>query len=55
MVTKDKNDVRGTGFEGKKPYKKPQLQIYGDLGSVTTKINVTMNEDGGNMPGADHT
>jgi hypothetical protein len=35
MVFEDKKDVKGVRPEGKKPYRKPVLQVYGDLASIT--------------------
>jgi hypothetical protein len=35
MVFEDKKDVQGVSAEGKKPYSKPKLEVYGDLASIT--------------------
>ena len=37
MSFEDKKDVQRP--EGKKPYSKPRLQVYGDLGSITKSAN----------------
>jgi hypothetical protein len=55
MVLEDKKEVQGVSPEGKKPYRKPELQIYGDLGSVTKNISGGTHEDKGNVKGADRT
>jgi hypothetical protein len=39
MGFEDKKDVKAVSPEGKKPYSKPQLQVYGDLGSITKAAN----------------
>jgi len=35
MVFEDQKEVQGVSPEGKKPYRKPELQVYGDLSSIT--------------------
>ena len=55
MVLEDKKDVQGVSPETKKPYRKPELQTYGDLGSITKTISGGKKEDKGNHPGADRT
>jgi len=55
MVLEDEKKVPEVSPEGKKPYRKPQLQIYGDLSSITRHVASGMNEDGGDTPGADMT
>ena len=47
MVLKDQKEARGVGPEGKKPYNKPQLQTYGDLGSITKTQHRTAKQDSG--------
>jgi hypothetical protein len=37
MSFEDKKDVQSP--EGKKPYSKPRLQVYGDLGAITQSAN----------------
>jgi hypothetical protein len=55
MVLEDQKEVKGVSPQEKKPYHKPQLQIYGDLGSITSTVGTGKNEDHGDMPGADKT
>jgi hypothetical protein len=35
MKFENEKDVKGGNSAGKKPYSKPQLQVYGDLGTIT--------------------
>lgn len=55
MVLEDKKDAQGLSPEGKKPYRKPELQIYGDLGSITGHLSPGKKEDSGNTMFADMT
>jgi len=51
MGFEDKKDVKAVSPEGKKPYSKPQLQVYGDLGSITkSSNNGSAAADGGVSP-----
>jgi hypothetical protein len=51
MVFEDKKDVKGLSPEGKKPYRKPVLQVYGDLGAITrSKDSGHPTADGGVAP-----
>jgi hypothetical protein len=47
MVLRDQKDVQRVSSEGKKPYRKPELQVYGDLGSMTRTFTTGKNEDHG--------
>ena len=47
MVLNDKKDAQKIRPEGKKPDSKPQLQIYGDLGSITKTQHRTAKQDSG--------
>ena len=38
----------------KKVYQKPQLEVYGDLGEITQKINKHGHGDGGTNPGGNN-
>lgn len=31
----DKKEIQGVSLKGKKPYRKPELQVYGDLKTIT--------------------
>ena len=51
MVFEDKKDVKAVSPEGKKPYSKPRLQVYGDLGAITKSANNgSPSADGGVSP-----
>jgi len=39
MAFKEEKDVQAVSPKGKKPYRKPELQVYGDLSSITGAIN----------------
>jgi hypothetical protein len=45
MVLEDKKDAQVVSPGGKKPYRKPQLQIYGDLNTITRAVTTGKNED----------
>lgn len=48
MVLKDQKEVQGVGLKGTKPYRKPELQVYGDLKTITgAHDNGHPNADGG--------
>jgi len=52
MSFEDQKNVQKVSPEGKKPYSKPQLQVYGDLGSITRSANNGHpTADGGVAPG----
>ena len=34
----------------RKPYKKPEVQVYGDLAAITQMLNVTGQSDGAGHP-----
>jgi hypothetical protein len=51
MGFEDQKDIHGVRPGGRKPYRKPELQIYGDLSSITRTVNITdKNEDHGDGP-----
>ena len=39
MAFKEEKDVQAVSPKGKKPYRKPELQVYGDLSSITGTSN----------------
>jgi hypothetical protein len=41
MSFEGEKDVNGGSAAGKKPYSKPQLQVYGDLGAITASASNT--------------
>jgi hypothetical protein len=45
MAFEDQKEAESISPEGKKPYRKPQLQIYGDLGSLTGHVTTGKQED----------
>jgi hypothetical protein len=45
MVLEDQKGAQVVSPEGKKPYRKPQLQIYGDLNTITNAVTAGKNED----------
>ena len=45
--SKDRKDVVAGGTERKKPYSKPKLQVYGDLGSITKTQHRNTKQDSG--------
>jgi hypothetical protein len=45
MALEDQKEAESISPEGKKPYRKPQLQIYGDLGSLTGHLTTGKQED----------
>ena len=50
----ERNENAGSKTK-RKPYKRPRLQVYGDLRSITSAVGTaSMNVDGG-MPGSDKT
>jgi hypothetical protein len=56
MVFEDKKDARKVSPEGKKPYSKPKLQVYGDLGTITnTQHRNTMQDSGDGTHTSDNT
>lgn len=46
MVLEDRKEDGVVRPEGKKPYRKPQLQIYGDLNTITKAVSSGKKEDG---------
>jgi hypothetical protein len=47
MVFEDKKDAKKVSPEGKKPYSKPKLQVYGDLSSITRTVHRNTKQDSG--------
>ena len=45
LVLEDQKGAQVVSPEGKKPYRKPQLQIYGDLNTITNAVTAGKNED----------
>ena len=45
MAFEEEKEAEAVSPEGKKPYRKPQLQVYGDLGSLTGHLTTGMAED----------
>jgi hypothetical protein len=43
------------GASGRKPYMKPQMQIYGDLREITQAVGASMAPDGGAKAGMTRT
>jgi hypothetical protein len=51
-----KKDARKVSPEGKKPYSKPKLQVFGDLGTITkTQHRNTMQDSGDGSHTSDNT
>jgi hypothetical protein len=47
MVLKDQKEARRVSPEGRKPYSKPKIQVYGDLGSITKTQHRNTKQDSG--------
>ena len=41
------SDEQSSQAPARKPYQKPQLQIYGDLAEITKTVKSTKTDDGG--------
>ena len=56
MVLKDQKEAREVSPQGKTPYSKPKLQVYGDLGTITkAQHRNTMQDSGDGTHTSDNT
>lgn len=50
MGSDERNDIKESGDQTGKPYRKPELKVYGDLASLTGMMSTGGRDDGHPLP-----